>query len=345
MKFDICEAAEVGMNGEILDEAQNLLIQGIRHEEYTGAVYMIGRHGKISARGVLGRLGPEYASPVSLDSIFDLASVTKPVATAASLMALVDHGALQLDQAASQFFPERVLPQLTGITLRHLATHTSGLPAWIDMYSQGQSRDEAIEQLLGTKLQHPRGTVYSYSCLGYIILGLIIERVSGKTLADFAADNIFRPLGMNDTCYNPSIDVINRIVHTADCPMSRRKSIAEVQDGNALAMGGYSGNAGLFSTAPDLAVFAQAMLNGGEFNGVRILSAESVREMFTSQIDPSLGRQSIGFFMPPHGMLPCEDGWSKACAGHTGYSGTCLVIDRSGEPFRPPGAWHVRQRR
>ena len=316
-----------------LIHTRDLLAEGLETPEYTSAVYLIARHGKIAASGALGHIGDEQCTPTTMDSLFDLASLTKPIATATSLLILIERGMLHLGDPVEGFFPSRDLKHLSGITIRHLATHTSGLPAWVDMYTRGQSRSEAVDELLHTPLEYAPGAKYVYSCLGYIMLGLIIERVTGASLAEFTAENIFRPLGMADTRFNPSLDDIHRIVRTEDCPSSRRKSVAEVQDGNAQAMEGISGNAGMFSTIGDLAVYAQMLLNGGEYKGVRILSPESVEMMFTNRIDPALGRQSIGFFMPPHDMLPCEEGWSDRCAGHTGFTGTSIVIDPAHDVF------------
>jgi len=338
---------DVGLDPRRLGDAKELLFDGLRAGQYTTAVYIVGRHGKIAMQGTMGRLGAGLPF-AEIDSVFDMASVTKPVVTATSALILADRGSLDLDQPVADFFPERKLSHLSGVTLKHLATHTSGLPAWRALYSRGQSRREAMNLLLHTRPTSAPGDAgvpparvlenaptrecapgerYEYSCLGYIIMGLVIERVSGMTLADFAEENILGPLGMADTRFNPPSDWEPRIVRTADCPMSRRTSVAQVQDGNALAMEGVSGNAGLFSTAPNMAVFAQVLLNGGEFGGVRVLSKESVERMFTNQIGALTDRQSIGFFMVPNVMLPCDEGWSDRCAGHTGFTGTCLVVD------------------
>ena len=327
------DPAEVGLDAKRLAEAEELLVSGLEAGEYTAAVYLVARHGKVAASGALGRLGREGTPPAAIDSIFDVASITKPVATASSLLALVERGEIQLDQPVRDFFPERRLPHLSGVTVSHLAAHTSGLPAWRDLYSAAHSHEETIEQLFQTPLETLPGEKHVYSCLGYIMLGLVIERASGMSLAESAAETVFEPLGMADTGFNPPQEKSHRIARTANCTYRKGVLIGEVHDANAFAMGGISGNAGLFSTAPDLAAFAQTMLNGGEFEGTRILGARSVEMMLANQIAPSVGGQAYGFFVRPNGMLWYGDSFSNRVAGHTGYTGTSLLLDPEYDMF------------
>jgi CubicO group peptidase (beta-lactamase class C family) len=206
------------------------------------------------------------------------------------------------------------------------------LPAWKDLYSSARSRDEVIEELLRVPLDNPPGEKHVYSCLGYILLGLVIERVSGMPLADLAAEKVFRPLGMADTGFNPPRNM-DRVARTANSQCCDGALIGEVHDENALAMGGISGNAGLFSTAPDMAVFAQMMLNGGELDGVRILSRRSVERMLTNRIDPAVGGQAYGLCVRPNGYLTFGEGFSDRVTGHTGYTGTSFLIDPEQDIF------------
>lgn len=319
---------QIGLNPVKLAEAREVLINGFEAGEYTTAVYAIGLQGRVAASGALGHFGD--GEPTCEDSIFDIASLTKPIATASSLMILLEQGRIGLDQSVTDFF---CMPHLEGVTIEHLATHTSGLPAWQDMYSQGQSRDDLIEQLLHIPLENSPGEKYVYSCLGYIMLGLIIERVAGMSLSEFAAETIFRPLGMTDTGFNPPSEKTSRIVRTANCLGREQVLTGEVQDGNASAMDGISGNAGLFSTVGDLAVFAQTMLNGGEFEGTRILSRGSVEKMLTNRIDPLIGGQAIGFFTRPNEKLAFGNFFSDRVVGHTGFTGTSLLIDSAWDMF------------
>ncbi len=330
-----CKPAEVGLDGERLQAADEMLAKGLEAEEYTAAVYMVGRHGKIAGYGAMGKTGGEDDDPsAAIDSIFDMASVTKPVATGASLMALVDRGALHMGQLLTDFFPERNLPHLSDIRIRHLATHVSGLPAWKPLYSNGGTKEGSIEELLQkTPLANPVGSTYSYSCLGYITLGLILEKVAGMPLEKFAREYIFKPLGMKDSGHNPPTSVKSRIVKTAFSQSREGVLHGEVHDENASSLLGNAGNAGLFSTAPDIAVFAQMIMNGGEFEGTRILSPLAVKRMITNQIDPKIGGQGFGFFTYPNDMVPSGDLFSDSSAGHTGFTGTSLLMDPENDMF------------
>ena len=329
-----CKPSDVGLDEGRLDAARETLAKGLEAEEYTCAVYLVGRHGKIAACGAMGRLGGEEGdSPAAIDSIFDMASVTKPVATGASLMTLVDRGALHLNQPVTYFFPGRELPHLAGVTVKHLATHISGLPAWKALYSNDGTREGSIEELLRTPLENPVGEKFVYSCLGYIMLSLVIAQASGMPFEKYAAQSIFKPLGMKDSGFNPPKSKRNRIAKTAHSQLREGCLHGEVHDENANSMKGNAGNAGLFSTAPDIAVFAQMILNGGEFDGVRVLSPLAVKRMITNQINPSIGGQGYGFFTYPNDMVPMGDLFSNSSAGHTGFTGTSLLIDPENDMF------------
>ena len=334
MRFEPAKPSEVGLDPKRLAAAKQLVAEGLQAREYTCAVYLVARYGKVAACDAMGRLGGEEGDPpAKIDSIFDMASVTKPVATASSLMVLVERGALHLSQPVTDFFPGRSLPHLSGITVKQLATHTSGLPAWRALYTDAKSREDVIAQLLQTPLENAPGAKHVYSCLGYITLGLVIEQAGGMPLAKFAAANVFKPLKMTDSGFNPPKSKWNRIARTGHSQLREGVLLGEVHDENANSLGGNSGNAGLFSTAPDLAVLAQAMLNGGEFDRTRILSPLSVRKMLANRIDPSIGGQAYGFFTHPNGMLPYGDLFSDRSAGHTGFTGTSLLIDPEYDMF------------
>ena len=330
---------ELGLDASRLKTAEEFLARGLEAGEYTAAVYLVARHGKVGACGAIGRLGVEEDSPpAQIDTIFDMASVTKPVATATSLMILVERGALHLNQPVTAFFPDRSLPHLAGITVKQLATHTSGLPAWCDLFTDGGTRSKAIENLFATPLENQPGTKHVYSCLGYIMLGLVIEQAAGMSLSQFARKNVFQPLGMVDSGHNPPKGKRGRIAFTGNSRARDTNLPGDVHDENAHSMEGNAGNAGLFSTAPDMAIYAQMMLSG--ISPIRpigpispILSPLSIRKMLTNRIDPSIGGQSIGYFTHPNGMLPCGDLFSERSAGHTGFTGTSLLIDPEYDMF------------
>mgnify|MGYP003769161225 CR=1 FL=1 len=325
--LEFAKPEDLGLDAGRLARAEQIVIDGIEKGEYTAGVYLVARHGRIAAQGAFGRHGGEDAPEAKMDSIFDMASMTKPVATATSLMMLVERGMLHLNQPVTDFFPERKLPHLSNVTIKQLLTHTSGLPAWCDLFSKVGTRESAIEQLFQISLEAVPGTRYAYSCMGYITLGLVIEQITGIPLERFAAENVFNPLGMKDSGYNPSLDLCDRIVPTSNSRGRDYCLRGEVHDENAHAMGGNSGNAGLFSTAPDIAIYSQMMLNGGEYGGVRLLSPLSVKRMISNQIDPSIGGQGLGYFTRPNEMTPAADLFSAWAAGHTGFTGTSFLLD------------------
>lgn len=327
MTLGYARPEEVGLDSGRLARVEQIVVAGIEKSEYTAGVYLVARHGKIAAQGAFGRLGEDDAPEARIDSIFDMASMTKPVSTATSLMMLVEQGILHINQPVTDFFPDRKLPHLSNVTIKQLLTHTSGLPAWCDLYSKQGTRESAIEQLLHIALEAVPGTRYAYSCMGYIMLGLVIEEITGMPLEKFAAENVFKPLGMKDSGYNPSLDLCDRIVPTSNSRGRDYCLRGEVHDENAHAMNGNAGNAGLFSTAPDIAIYAQMMLNGGEYGGVRLLSPLTVKRMISSQIDPSIGGQGLGYFTRPNEMTPAADLFSARAAGHTGFTGTSFLLD------------------
>lgn len=348
LRLDSAEPGEIGLDASRLSAAHDFLARGLEAGEYTAATYVVARHGKVGASGAMGRLGIEEDSPAAqIDTIFDMASVTKPVATATSLMILVERGALHLNQPVTAFFPDRSLPHLAGITVKQLATHTSGLPAWCDLFTHDGTRGKAIENLFAIPLENPPGTKHVYSCLSYIMLGLVIEQVAGMPLSRFARENVFEPLGMVDSGHNPPKEKLARIAHTANSRAREHNLPGDVHDENAHSMEGNAGNAGLFSNAPDMAIYAQMMLSGGAspigpigpispisgHSEIRILSPLSVKKMLTNRIDPSIGGQSIGYFTHPNEMLPCGDLFSERSAGHTGFTGTSLLIDPEYDMF------------
>ncbi|MGC8863878.1 MAG: serine hydrolase domain-containing protein [Armatimonadota bacterium] len=329
-----------GMDSAGLACAAARLQEGVERGLYPGGVLWVERAGRTALVCSAGHTDFEQTTAVDENTIYDLASVTKPVAMASSMLILCQEGRVHLGEPVTDFFPGRSLPHLKNVTVRHLLTHTSGLPPWKDMYSRGQSRDEVIDELLMIPLDHEPGTHYAYSCLGYIMLSLILEAVVGERLDEFARKRIFEPLGMSSTSFNPDSPPGRPIAATDHCPMRKRKLVGEVHDGNAYALGGVSGNAGLFSTASDLAKFCRAILPaacpGGRVSTrseapstsqARVFSPTSVAKMFANAIPESLGGQTIGWFTYPNDMLCAGDLASRRAIAHSGFTGTAVVID------------------
>ncbi|MDH4197255.1 MAG: beta-lactamase family protein, partial [Candidatus Aminicenantes bacterium] len=261
----------------------------------------------------------------------------KPVATATSIMVLVEQGRLRLWDKVKDFIPE-FTPYITvrgfpgeDARLFHLLTHTSGLQPYTDAkeaearYGNPCPTETLVQHIARLRKQAPPGTTFIYSCLNYITLARIVRIVSGQDIAAFAAEKIFRPLGMERTFYNPPADLVPRCVPTQVEEGQPLRGV--VHDPLARLQGGISGNAGLFSTADDLALFCQMLLNKGEYGGRRILSPLTVERM--TEIYPRLGRAGRGFgwdlasdYATVRGDLFGADSF-----GHSGYTGTSVWID------------------
>jgi len=321
------DPAGAGFDVSRLSRAAKVLEEGVERELYPGGVLWVGRKGLRALLQCAGHTDFTRDAKVDENTVFDLASVTKPVAMASSMLLLCQDGRIHLGQPVEYFFPERNLPHLKNVTLHHLLTHTSGLPPWRDLYSKDQTREQAIEQLFAIPLDNVPGTTHSYSCMGYIMLSLVLEVVTGERVDQFARKRIFKPLGMNDTCYNPKVRSSRSIAATDHCPMRKCKLVGEVHDGNAFALGGVSGNAGLFSTAGDLARFCHAIAAPGGGGSDSPFSPPVVERMFSNALPEHVGGQTIGWFIFPNDMLPAGDLVSKRAIGHSGFTGTAIIID------------------
>jgi CubicO group peptidase (beta-lactamase class C family) len=243
-------------------------------------------------------------------------------------MVLYDEGRLDLEAPVSTYLPAFSGGWKDSVTIRHLLTHRSGLPAGRDLWRIARTPDEARAAVLATNLECKPGQCYIYSDLGADVPGFVIEAVAGEPLDVFLQDKVFEPLGMNDTFFKPADSLTYRIAPTEIAPPRGYPLQGEVHDENAYALGGVAGHAGLFSTAADLSIIAQMMLNGGEYNGVRVLS-DTVVSLFTRRAagtralgwDTADGDGGSGKFLDSHAY------------GHTGYTGTSIWIDPERQMF------------
>jgi len=327
MKLEQRPPEQAGILRERLEVADLVIEDAIRKGIIPGAVTLVTSKGYLVWHRAFGMIDPDEGRPARLDTIFDLASITKPMSAGVSAVALAEDGRLHLEQEARSFFPERKLPHMAGITLRHLLTHTSGIAAWTDLYSRAQKREDVLDGVLSLDPRNPPGRAYEYSCLNYILLCFIIERVTGMGLDRYVAERVHRPLGMEITGFNPPEELRPRIAPTTDVTWRKAKICGVVHDQNAAAMGGVSGNAGLFSTAEEVAIFWNMLLYGGAFGGKRVLSSLGAKLMRMPRIDPAIGSQSIGCFMGQNGILHRGDLLPVETFGHTGYTGTQVVVD------------------
>ncbi len=299
----------------------SLLDNGLAQKLYTCASLVLGDGSGVAFEQHVGYLRPPNRLPASPHTIFDLASVTKPLACASSALLLTQRKSLSLSQPLSRFFSLPSNSSLRTVRLRHLITHTSGLPTWIALYQQHNTKEDIIAAVLRTPLEAKPGERYRYSDLGIMLLSAVAEKVAGESLATFAQREVYQPLDMLDTMFCPSPALLSRIVPTEFDKRLRRHVRGVVHDENARAMGGVSGHAGLFSTARDVAKFCQATLNGGG-----IFSKRTLRLMQENQLTDISAGSSCGWFTPPNPMLPGVDALPPSAFGHTGFTGTSVVI-------------------
>ena len=326
-----------------LDAMEPLVTQAIADRKLPGAVVLVGRGDAVLYHKAFGRraLVPSVEA-ATLDTIFDLASLTKVVATTTSVMMLVEEGKVRLSDRVASFIPgfERYGKQ--DITVRQLMTHYSGLRPDVDLGDMWKGYDKAIDLAIEEVPASAPGERFVYSDVNYFLLGDIVRRTSGKTLDRFAAERIFKPLGMKDTSFLPSADLRGRIAPTEQCtPLGwpcdgpgATMLRGVVHDPTARRMGGVAGHAGLFGTASDLAIFCRMLLNGGEYGGVRIMSPLTVAKM-TSPASPAGDRtvRGLGWDMDSAYSSNRGELLPLGSFGHTGFTGTSIWIDPATRMF------------
>lgn len=311
---------------EKLAEMDEAVLQAIQKRELPGGVLWLERGEQRYVKAYGNRELPPQAEEMTADTIFDAASLTKVLATAPSVMVLVESGKIDLDAPAANYLASFGEHAKHKITIRQLLTHTSGLRP--GLAGAGNGHDGVIAAACAESLVSEPGTVFRYSDINFIVLGEIVSRVSGKPLQDFAGDMIFRPLKMVDTGYLPSRSKLSRIAPTEG------KLRGEVHDPTARRMGGVAGHAGVFTTATDLARFSRCFLNGGELDGVRILRAESVQMMCSVQTPAELqARRGLGWDIDSPYAGPRGKYFPIGSYGHTGWTGTSLWIDPFSKSF------------
>ncbi|GAM12952.1 serine hydrolase domain-containing protein [Mesobacillus selenatarsenatis] len=326
-----------GMVQQPLDEIDGHMETMIADGVMPGAVAFVARRGHIvkqEAYGFAYRYEDdqftESSEPIKMeeDTIFDLASISKIFTTTAAMI-LFDQGRFELDDKVSKHIPEFAANGKEDVTIRQLLTHTSGFTAWVPLYTKGSSREDRMNIVLEHPLKNEPGTTYTYSDLNMITLGLLIERLSGQRQDEFVKENITEPLGMAETMYNPPSSLKKRIAATEYQPWTNRGIVwGEVHDENAWSLDGVAGHAGVFSTAEDLAKLAHMYLNDGRYGSKVILKPETVDMIVENQIpqfpgdDHGLGWElAQGWFM---------DALSEGSSlGHTGYTGTSIVVNRN----------------
>ena len=321
----------VGMSAERLAKIDHVIERGIKAGGYPGASVVVGRRGAAVWEKGFGQLGWNSSDArVTPNTIYDLASLTKVVGTTTAVMMLYDEDKIQLDEPVRTYLPEFSGGDKDAVTVRMLLEHRSGLPAGRDLWRMHGSPADARRAVLETPLAFKPGRFEEYSDLGADVLGFMVERVSGQPLDAYLEQRVFKPLGMTATGFRPSPLLRDEIAPTELTPPRGYPLRGEVHDENAYALGGVAGHAGIFSSANDLSVFAQMMLNGGEYNGTRLLK-ESTVSLFTKNT-ASRGTRALGWDTCGH-QGSCGKYLSDNAYGHTGFTGTSLWIDPEREMF------------
>ena len=353
--------AKVSMAADRLAFIDGAVAESIQKKELPGAVVLVARRGGVVWRKAYGaRALVPAREEMTVDTIFDLASLTKVVATATSVMILVERGKVRLADPVSRYIPELKGEGRERITIEHLLTHRAGYAPDFDLSDRWEGHEEMLKRLYAEPLRNAPGARFVYSDINFITLGEVVRRVSGVPLNQFAYENIFRPLGMRDTEFRPLGKIeslmtshndkgtLARIAPTesvrgmksylggtADAGASEETMLrGQVHDPTANRMGGVAGHAGLFSTADDLAVFCQMILNGGEYGGARILSPLGVAEMTRPrQVTDDGGARGLGWDVHTTFSSNRGDLFPEGSFGHTGFTGTSLWLDPASETF------------
>jgi CubicO group peptidase (beta-lactamase class C family) len=337
-------AEDVGMSSQRLARLDDVIQEALEEKHFPGAVLVVGRRGRIVWRKAYGdRQWLPQRRPMELSLVFDLASLTKPIATTTSILLLVERGKIRLWDKVEDFVP-RMTPYVSEsgepeeeMRLWHLLTHTSGLRPY---FPNPEIKAHigipcALEDLVGmiatSEKLAPPGEDFVYSDLGFILLGHIVEEVSGESLAEFAFQNVFSYLKMDSTTFSPPAGLKTRCVPTEK--VEGRLLQGVVHDPRARLLGGVAGHAGLFSCADDLSVFAQMLLNKGEYQGVRLLAPLTVERMTEIHGRVAFSGRGLGWDLDSGYSTNGGDLFGPHAFGHTGYTGTSFWIDPETETF------------
>jgi uncharacterized protein YbbC (DUF1343 family) len=324
----------MGISAAQLQQIDAAVQQALDREQLPGAVVVVVHRGKVIFRKAYGHrsVQPEK-TPMLPEVVFDLASLTKPIATATSILLLAEQGKLKVTDPLARYLPAFRRKETEKITIEQLLLHTSGFIADNPLADYQDGPEKAWQRLGALNPVNETGNKFVYSDVNYMLLGKVVETVSGQALEDFARKNIFVPLGMNETGFKPQGKLKSRAA-----PTEKRGAewmLGEVHDPRAHALGGVAGHAGLFSTADDLAVFAQMLLNGGQYNGQRVFKATTAYAMMKPRpvaLAGKTGLRTYGWDMDTSysanrgKLFPVG-----ASFGHTGFTGTSMWLDTASD--------------
>ena len=349
-QLPVAKPESVSVSASQLASMDSVITDEISKSRLPGAVVFVGRKGKLVWQKTYGsRVVDPSREAMTAGTVFDVASLTKVVATATSIMILVERGKVRLNDPVSRYIPELKGDGRERVTVEQLLTHVSGYAPDFDLRERWTGHDEAIKHLIIEPLRNPPGTRFTYSDIGFIALGEVVARVSGMPLDQFARKNIFEPLKMRDTGFRPGANLQSRVAPTE----KRRGQLSylgdsaanigaegevwlrgQVHDPTSYRMNGVAGHAGLFSTASDLAIYCQMILNGGEYGSARILSPLTVAEMTRPRIVTSTGgTRGLGWDMNTSFSSNRGELFPLGSFGHTGFTGTSIWIDPASEMF------------
>jgi uncharacterized protein YbbC (DUF1343 family)/CubicO group peptidase (beta-lactamase class C family) len=311
-----------------IDEAMNDVV---RSGDIPGVVVLVGRGDETLYFRAVGsrRLVPDPA-PMTRETIFDVASLTKPFATTLAVMMLVEHGDVKLDQPLGRYLKEFRRRELEGITIRRLLTHAAGLVAIPTSGSVNGGFPKAAGALAKLPLDYPPGQGFQYSDTGFMLLGEMVRRVSGQPLDRYVEKHVFKPLGLKDTMFNPPASLADRIAPTEF--HNGRLMIGEVHDPRSRAVGGVAGHAGLFSTAADLARLCRMLLAEGTLDGHRIMSPTTVKLMWTRSAEGN-GSRALGWDMTSTYSRTASIFFPPEAVGHLGFTGTSVWLDPTSRSY------------
>ena len=328
------ETANAEMRAKI-GPTVKLLEQGVAERAFPGGVLAVGHRGRLAAYAC-GKLSHAAGTAkVDANTIYDTASLTKPVVTTTLAAMLYEQGQLDISAPVGRYLPEWTRGANAGqrarVTVAHLLAHASGLPAHENYFLKSKGRAEILARAVAQPLTYEPGSQTIYSDIGFILLGAIIENLAGRGLDELAKERIFAPLGMTNTMFRPPKSLRAGIAPSERTAARKQFVHGEVHDENAWAMGGVAGHAGMFSTGPDLAIFCQMLLNGGIYAHERILRSKTVAE-FTSANPLAANTRTLGWNVPTERSSSGKY-FSKQSIGHTGFTGTSIWIDPTKELF------------
>jgi serine-type D-Ala-D-Ala carboxypeptidase len=327
--------AEVKLDAAKMKDVDSAIDKAIEDRQTPAAVLVVGNRGGILYEKAYGHLTyDEGAKPTTLKTIWDVASLSKPVGCASSVMVLADRGKISIKDYVAKYIPEFGNNGKEKITIEMLLLHRGGLIPDNPMKDYEDGAEKAWENIMNLKPRWEPGTHFAYTDVGFLVLGKLVERVSGQPLDQFAKENVFEPLGMKETTYNPPASWRERIA-----PTQKRGGnwiVGEVHDPRAYALGGVAGHAGVFATGRDVARYCRMFLNGGELDGKRVLSEATVKQIITRQDLEDTDKQGkkirpgrgLGFdFTSSYASVRGDRFEEGKTFGHTGYTGTMFWMD------------------